>query len=300
MSRIYDALRRANLERKSHASANVELVSDLELLPELAEPCPISPDPTENVVLHPWQPHMASLPTLERRGVALEQFRALRTKLYGLQESRSLKTILVCSSAPEEGKTFVTANLAISLAQNGDNKVLLIDGDLRRPRLHKLMGAPDSPGLADFLAGNTPVRDILQRGNIQGPEGSAHESALSKLTLIPSGRCNENSLELLAGQRLQELITSVAPYFNWILIDSAPVLVASDTAQMARSVDAVLLVVRCGKTPYEMAQRAHAALDGAPIAGVVLNDALEPSRKDSYYGNYYYGLSTDSPAGDES
>jgi len=69
---------------------------------------------------------------------------------------------------------------------------------------------------------------------------------------------------------------------------------------MARCVDAVLLVVRCGKTPYEMAQRAQAALDGAPIAGVVLNDALEPSRKDGYYGNYYYGQSTDSPAGDES
>ena len=300
MSRIYDALRRANLERKSHASANVELVSDLALLPEVDEPGPIFPDPTENVALHPWQPHMASLPALERRGAAVEQFRALRTRFYGLQESRSLKTILVCSSAPEEGKTFVTANLAISLAQNGDNKVLLIDGDLRRPRLHKLMGAPDSPGLADFLAGNTPARDILQRGNIQGPESSGQASALSKLTFIPSGLCSENSLELLAGQRLQELITSVAPYFNWILIDSAPVLVASDTVQMARCVDAVLLVVRCGKTPYEMAQRAQAALDGAPIAGVVLNDAREPSRKDGYYGNYYYGLSTDTQADDES
>jgi protein-tyrosine kinase len=291
MSRIYDALRRANLERKSHSSANVELVSDLTLLPEIDEPGPIFPDPTEGIAVHLWQPRMDSLPAVERRGMAVEQFRALRTRIYRLQESRPLKTILVCSSAPGEGKTFITANLAISLAQNEDNKVLLIDGDLRRPRLHTLMGAPDSPGLADFLAGNMQVRDILQRGNIQEQDGSLRADALSKLSFIPSGRCNENSLELLAGQRLQELFSSVAPYFDWILIDSAPVLAASDTVQMARCVDAVLLVVRCGQTPYEMAKRAQAALEGAPIAGVVLNDARELSRRDGYYDNYYYGPS---------
>src|SRR5437763_10554630 len=99
MSRIYEALRRANLERKAHSSTNVELVDDPVYLPEIDESGPIRPD-LMNVATHAWEPVMASLPTLENRGVAVEQFRALRTRMYGLRESRSLKTILVCSSTP--------------------------------------------------------------------------------------------------------------------------------------------------------------------------------------------------------
>ena len=108
-------------------------------------------------------PSPASFPTLADRGAGVEQFRSLRSHIYQARYEAPLKTILVASGMPSEGKSFVAANLAMSLARNSINNILLIDGDLRRPTLHNLLGAPNTPGLSDYLAGTADLNDIMQR-----------------------------------------------------------------------------------------------------------------------------------------
>jgi capsular exopolysaccharide synthesis family protein len=263
-------------------------------MPAIQEPRPFHFDAGDVPTL-PWNPDIVSLPTLGHRGTAIEQFRVLRTRILALRGSKPLKTILICSGKPEEGKSFITANLAVSLARNHANRVLLIDGDLRRPTLHTLLGTPHAPGLAEFLAGTVQLRDILQRGTIRPDEDSSRPSLLSSLTFIPSGRCSNQAEDLVAAPRMEELIAAVSAEFDWILIDSAPVLAVSDALQMSRAVDGILLVARSGHTPYVVAKQTQAALDGAHIIGVVLNDVPESSRGPNPY--YEYNLESDAEQG---
>ena len=173
---------------------------------------------------------------------------------------------------PSEGKSFVAANLAMSLARNSVNNILLIDGDLRRPTLHKLLGTPNEPGLTEFLAGTAELNAILQRDLTPETERDAGQRGISNLTLIPAGRCGDNSSELVANRRIDELIVNLSPHFDWILIDSPPVLAVTDGVELARAADAVLLVVRGATTPYDVAQRTQANFTNSRILGFVLND----------------------------
>src|ERR1039458_5293385 len=148
MSRIYDALQRANLDRQSAQHADAA---------EIAEPFAVQcaeelPPGRQDVLLdqiarHAWNPSVSALPTLGERGECIEQFRGLRTQIYQFRDQAPLKTILVSSGMPADGKTFVTANLAMSLARNKNNTVLLIDADLRKPMLHTILGTPNLPRL---------------------------------------------------------------------------------------------------------------------------------------------------------
>jgi capsular exopolysaccharide synthesis family protein len=200
-----------------------------------------------------------------------------------------LKTILIASGMPSEGKSFVAANLAMSMARNSVNNVLLIDADLRRPTLHNLMGAPNTPGLSDYLAGTAGLIDIMQRYRSPKTAGDAGADIISNLTFIPSGKASDNSSELVANHRIEELIATVSPHFNWIVIDSPPVLAVTDAVDLARAADAVLLVAREASTRYDVAQRTQAAFSNSRILGFVLNAVKEAPRKNSYdYGYYYY------------
>jgi len=175
----------------------------------------------------------------------------------------------------------------LSLARNSTNNILLIDADLRRPSLHKLLGAPSSPGLSDYLAGNVELNAILQRDEGSENPSNASQRSISNLTFIPSGNCDDDSSELVANHRIKELVATLAPCFDWILIDSPPVLAVTDAVELARAADAVLLVARGGKTPYNVAQRAQAAFSKSRILGFVLNDIKDAPRRGYYY--YYYG-----------
>src|ERR1039458_6890167 len=164
MSRIYEALQRADLERKVAKDPEAKQVAELVAVPAIEEPQPVNANVVlENIAQHQWSPSMASFPTLADRGAGVEQFRGLRSRMFQHRYEAPLKTILVCSGLPAEGKTFVTANLAMSLARNNVNNILVIDADLRRPTLHTLLGAPGSPGLSEYLAGTAELNDILQR-----------------------------------------------------------------------------------------------------------------------------------------
>jgi protein-tyrosine kinase len=200
-----------------------------------------------------------------------EQFRTLRSRLYQMRASQPLHTLLVTSSIPAEGKTFVTNNLAQAIVRQPDRRALIIDADLRCSRLHVPLGAPPAPGLTDYLRGDVDEMAIIQHG-LEG-----------NLCFIPGGNQVTNPSELLSNGRLRTLLDRVTPVFDWVILDSAPLLPVADSSLLADLVDGVLLVVRAGQTPAETAQRACQELQGRNVVGVVLN-AVGP--KDAY-GAYY-------------
>jgi len=292
MSRIHEALQRAYLER-----GRMPILSDFQVAePETTTVAPILDDPPpakaeidfENIARNNWEPMLEAFPTLADRGSGVEQFRSLRSHVYQARYETPLKTILIASGMPSEGKSFVAANLAMSLARNSVQNILLIDGDLRRPTLHARLGAPNSVGLADYLEGNAELPEILQRGREHGKEGDANSKRIGNLTFICSGKSTDHSTELVAGERMKELIRSVSPYFDWIVIDAPPVLAVTDAVEISRAADAVILVARSGKTPYEVAQRTQAAFGSSRILGYVLNDVDDAPKTGSYNYNYYY------------
>jgi protein-tyrosine kinase len=293
MSRIYEALQRADRERKVARESDVEQFAEPVVAPDSEEQSPAKADVViENIPQYRWRPSIACFPTLADRGGAVEQFRSLRSRIYQARYEAPLKTILVSSGMPSEGKSFITANLAMSLARNSVNNILLIDADLRRPTLHKLLGAPNAPGLSEYLAGSVELNAIMQRELSPETTENASQRSISNLTFIPSGKCDDNSSELVANHRIEELVTTLSPCFDWILIDSPPVLAVTDAVELARAADAVLLVARGARTPYAVAQRTQATFGGSRILGFVLNDVKDAPRRGSYY--YYYGSHEDS------
>ena len=289
MSRIHEALQMAYRERGKLPVSGEKQVAELTITSAPEEP-PVAKSELvlENIAQHPWKPLIASSPTLTDHGAGVEQFRRLRSHVYQAHAEAPLKTILIASGMPSEGKSFVAANLAMSMARNSVNNILLIDGDLRRPTLHDLLGAPNSPGLSDYLAGTADLIDVMQRYHSPETAEGAGEDILSNLTFIPSGKSSDNSSELVANHRIEELIAAVSPHFNWILIDSPPVLAVTDAVDLARAADAVLLVARGASTPYDVAQRAQAAFSSSRILGFVLNAVKDAPRKGSYNYDYYY------------
>jgi len=291
MSRIYEALQRADLERRSAQEAETPEAAEPFSVPNSVESPSIKSELIlDHMTLRPWVPSMDSLPTLRDNGESIEQFHGLRSQIYQYRDQAPLKTILISSGMPAEGKTFVAANLAMSLARNKNNRVLLIDSDLRRPVLHTTLGAPNSPGLIDYLAGSAGVIDILQRNQNPHFVDGGRVRSIPNLTFIPAGSGGDNLLELVANHRIEELIASLSPHFDWILIDSPPVLAFADAIDLARAADAVLLVARAGTTPFDVAQRAQAAFSSSRILGFVLNAVTDAPRNGSYY---YYGKQED-------
>ncbi len=293
MSRIYEAIQRADRERNAAQESEGGHVAKEVIAPcveELTE-AKVHLD-LGKIAHHPWKLADASLPTLANRGAGVEQFRGLRSRIDQLRIQAPLKTILVSSGMPGEGKTFVAANLALSMARNAVNNILLIDGDLRRGTLHSLLGAPNSPGLAEYLAGTAELTSIMQRSLAPGKAKTSVTRGISNVTFIPAGVCSENSSEVVTSNRMEDLITTLSPHFDWIVIDSPPVLAVTDAVEIARAADAVLLVARGANTPFDVAQRTQAAFSNSRILGFVLNAVKEAPRNKSY--SYYYGREEDS------
>jgi protein-tyrosine kinase len=288
MSRIHEALQRAYRERGTLPVAENNQIAGPAITPIAEEPSTAKAEfALENIARHPWKPFIASFPTLTDRGAGVEQFRRLRSHVYQAKSEAPLKTILTASGMPSEGKSFVAANLAVSMTRNSLNNILLIDGDLRRPTLHDLLGAPNVPGLSDYLAGTVDLIDVIQRYRSPETVVDARADISSNLAFIPSGKPSDNSSELVANHRIEELIATVSPHFNWILIDSPPVLAVTDAVDLARAADAVLLIARGASTPYNVAQRTQAAFSNSRILGFVLNAVKDAPHKGAYNYDYY-------------
>jgi len=288
MSRIYEALQRAELERKAAQESGIKTDAEPVAIPSIEEPHVAGGDVLLNdIAQHSWELSIPSFPTLVDRGAAVEQFRSLRSRVQQARYEAPLKTILISSGMPAEGKTFVAANLAMSLARNSVNRILLVDGDLRRPTIHRLLGAPNTPGLSEYLAGSAVLKDIMQRDRSTKTVEPATARSISNLTFIPAGKCGDNSSELAANHRIEKLVAALSPHFDWILIDSPPVLAVTDAVELARAADGVLLVARAEHTPFDVAQRAQAAFSNSRILGFVLNAVKDTQPSGAY--NYYYG-----------
>ncbi len=310
MSRIYEALQKAESERASgsslptreeptrgyHARAAAALAL-AEPEPELEnDSFPSAPLPipetfhsplgldVDAVSARPWDPNLAALPALLERGPAVEQFRSLRSRIYELRDIKPMRSILISSGLPQEGKSFVATNLALSLARNRNSRVLLIDGDMRRYTLHKVLGCDPHPGLADYLANRADMQEVMQRCAPPKNGSGGNLPGIANLTLIPGGDGGDRASDLSASPRFAELLQNAGAVFDWIIIDSSPVLPVSDAVNYSRAADGVLLVARSGVTQFTTAQQAQAQLKTANLLGFVLNAVAKAPQLGSYYG----------------
>ena len=211
--------------------------------------------------------------------------RSIRTNILFSSADRRIKTVTVSSPRPREGKTTSTIYLGSIIAQSGQ-RVLLIDTDLRRPRLHKSLGVSRSTGVTSLIMGDAPVEDCVKTTDIPN------------LYILPCGPQPPNPAELLLTKRFREILQEMEQNFDFILLDSPPILAVTDAVILSRLSDGVLLVAQAGKTAAEDARSAASQLRDveAPILGVILNDMDLNDRRYGYYYYYQYGYGEQRPA----
>lgn len=216
---------------------------------------------------------------LQPRDPVVDNYRTLRTNLQFSSVDRKLKSILITSSVPGEGKTVNTANLGISLAELG-NRVVLVDGDLRKPRLNTTFSVPKSPGLTDYLA-----KESMQLEEV------LYSSHMSNLKIIPSGTIPPNPAEMIASRKMQETLTELKRHFDTLIIDSPPLGIVTDPVLFAMHCDQSLLIMRFGETNWKIAADACEKLERARanFLGIILNGVKYSRGYGTYYHyNYYY------------
>lgn len=291
MSRIHEALKKAAEERSARlpAGMDAELTPPVVIAPEREGNFPAAAqtlfEPPEPVVL-PYDemikkcvqttfhidPRMSVFADQDPGSLGAERFRTLRSRLYQIASAQTLRKLVITSTVPAEGKTLVAANLAQSIVQQPERRVLLIDADLRASRLHLSFGAQRSPGLADYLRGEASAYEVIQKGQD------------SNLCLIAGGKEVSNPSELLLNERLEKLLELVTPMFDWVILDAPPALPVHDASIIADLCDGVLFVVRAGDTDSEVAAKVLEDFKQKNLVGVVLNRV---ERGDGY-GGYYY------------
>jgi len=197
--------------------------------------------------------------------------------LYQVAKTKQLRRILITSSVPAEGKSFVASNLAQSFARGTECHVLLIDADMRASQLHVSLGAPRTRGLSNYLRGETDAISVI------------HIDAQKGFGFIPAGDVVADPGELILGGRMKNLLDLVTPAFDWVIVDSPPALAVHDASLLADLCDGVLFVVKAGETNYEDAVRASSEFEGKNLFGVVLNQVEKTDLREGYYYGGEYG-----------
>ncbi len=208
------------------------------------------------------------------KSIASEAYRTLRTNIQYSSFDKEIKTILVTSTGPGEGKSTTCGNLALTMAQ-ADKRVLVIDCDLRKPTIHKKFTISNEKGVSNFLIGQTPLEEVIHKYS-------------DNLYLLPSGTIPPNPAEMLSSKKLKEFLEKVKEEFDCIIIDSPPVMAVTDAQILSTIVDGVLLVAASGQTEKEGIVKAKEQISkvNGRLLGVVLTKM--PMKKGKGYGNYYY------------
>jgi len=273
MSRVFEALQQLNL------GASAELAPDAD---PIADPSPLLPaivgeimqlDAARQFVLSPV-PTTRLVARLEPHTLAAEKLRGLAARLRQTRSPRGCKRILMASAVRGDGKSMMSANLAITLASQGE-RTLLIDGDLHKPTLHSLLGIRDRRGFTDWAEEQSSIANYLVR-----------EQRLP-LWVLPAGKAVDqplNSIQMLA---TRELLAKLSNGFDWIIIDSPPVVPLADSGVWSTMCDLVLLVVREGSTPKRALTKALDSIEKTKLFATILNDAI--SNESKYYRQYYAG-----------
>jgi capsular exopolysaccharide synthesis family protein len=269
MSQVFDALRRAEGDNFMPWTRD-------------AATCMPSPQVVREPDRHNWELDQApqlSSPKVPERVVALahpdslaaEKFRVLAMRLRTLQKLRQLKKLLITSALKGDGKSVISANLAATLACR--QKTLLIDGDLHQSGLKDVLAAEPLPGLTDWWQGSAPISRFLHRV----PELS--------LWYLPAGLAAERPLDILQSTRMAELLAQIAGWFDWVIIDSPPLVPVADSTVWATQVDGTLLVVRQGKTAKKLLQETLESVENLKLLGIVMNASDDTHPR--YYRQYY-------------
>lgn len=281
MSQIFDALHQSATERSGNGSR--ELSAAKELL-QMVERKTITSaavlEPTSVPISSPAQcfpladaslgQHSKFVCFDEAHSLAAEKFRFLATRLRHLQQKRTLRRLVITSSVPGEGKSMVAANLACALAA-GKQEVLLLEGDLRRPSLAQDLGLAELPGLSQLLQEE------------KQPSSNIYRLEKSNLCVLLAGPANSNPLEFMDGNKAPALLDQVSAGFDWVIIDSPPVLPLADTTIWMRFADAILLVTRPGVTSKSQLQKSMEAIEQSKLIGSVLNASTEATTNNYYY-----------------
>jgi protein-tyrosine kinase len=214
---------------------------------------------------------------LDEESPASEQYKILREQLKRLRTEAGIRTIAITSPIKRDGKTTVAVNLAAAIALEYEEKVLLIDADLREPSVHRYFNGDVSPGLTDYLTSNSAA----------GIQSLVRNTHLSGLRIIPAGKPSRFASELLAKERMRRMIEDIQTNLpgHMVIIDSPPVLATPDPLVLGRQVDGVIMVVRAGRTPKEYLAKALSSFSSNKVLGVVLNGA-DLGLGSKYY--YYY------------
>lgn len=210
------------------------------------------------------------------RSTSAEAFRSIRTNLLLSSADHKPAVILITSPGPYEGKSLISINLALIIAQTSE-RVLLIDGDMRKPRIYNVFGLSDSKGLSTLLTGHSDIKEVV------------FESDVPNLYILPSGPRPPNPAELLGSTKMSEILTELRKRFEYIIIDSPPLIAVTDSAVLSKTVDGVVMVLKAGQTTKELAKRASKNLReiNAKIIGAILNN-VDFERDRYYYYPYYY------------
>jgi len=267
MSRLFEALQRSHAER-----FGVPFTTPPTMVAEMVEAAEREGSECEQlssipVAVFPNE-HLVTLNGNESLGA--EKFRLLAVRIRHLRQARSLKKLLVTSTMAEEGKSLVAANLAVALARRKQQKVLLLEGDLRRPSQAQNFGLAKLQGLSEWLRSETSRMVAVYQLKEAG------------IWLIPAGSPPENPTELMQLRKLSELLDRLNSWFDWIVIDSPPVLPIADTSVWMRLADGALLVAREGKTEKGQLKRGLEAVGSSNLVGVVINSCTTANQ-----GNYY-------------
>ncbi len=214
---------------------------------------------------------------LDPKSPVSEAYRTLRTNLQFSKIDKEVQTMLVTSSGPKEGKSTTSANLAIALAQSG-KRVVLIDGDLRRPVVHSIFGIDKEDGITNYLMNDISYEKMIK------------ESIMDNLYIIPSGILPPNPSELISSKNMEDLIARLKTDFDFVIFDTPPIIAVTDAAILSTKVDGTLLVVKSGQTNYDAVVRAKSLMDNvdARVLGALLNGVEVGGMYGTYYYYYYH------------